>query len=324
MQTYRPPEKSFLEKLFQNGTVIFFVGMILLLSGTFFYFKSTKIKNEIVDISKKTIFIATQKSSDSGSTQQASDSFPNDNADSDKAVTQNISNETASKSLEEMGGSGSSATSQNTLDRTAVKTDPTSTNGTTQKGQSLLSLNLVIQYAEVSQKGFYSIEDEARSSGQYISSDYSQGVINLGQQKIKALKNEVTIYSTDKKIIRENKVETWFQGLKSSNDSNNIGLTTEFKTKEISNDRVVADLKISKRYQVNLSEANSKNFQTIDYLGSLELSEDQVYFITNVLTTQPMIGQQEYLTSISPFEILKSINFKTGDTISVFFYHFEK
>lgn len=321
MQTYRPPEKSFLEKLFQNGTVIFFVGMILLLSGTFFYFKSTKIKNEIVDISKKTIFIATQKSS--GSAQQASDSFPNDNAASDTTVTQNISNETTGRSLEEMSSSTSVA-AKNTLDGAAAKTDPASNNGATQKGQSVLSLNLVIQYAEVSQKGFYSIEDEARSAGQYISSDYSQGVINLGQQKIKALKNEVTIYSTDKKIIRENKTETWFQGLKSSNDSNNIGLTTEFKTKEISNDRVVADLKISKRYQVNLSEANSKNFQTIDYLGSVELSEDQVYFITNVLTTQPMIGQQEYLTSISPFEILKSINFKTGDTISVFFYHFEK
>lgn len=305
MTAYHPPEKSFFEKLVQNGTMIFLVGLILLFSGIFFYFKSTKLKDSAVEGGKKTIFISSYKSE----APSTSDAANVNNASATKDTNSAESPTPASGSLTK-----TPTDTQTTLKETAALTP----------NESHTSYTLSIQYAEVSLKGFETLEAEARTSGQYISSDYSQGVINYGLQKIKNLKNDITIYAHDKKIIKEGKNETWFQGLKSSNDNNNIGLTNELKIKEVSSDKITADLKIEKRYQINLSTPGAKEFQTMDYIGTLELGEEQVYFITNVLTTQPMLAQQEYLTSISPFEILKSINFKTGESLSVFFYHFEK
>lgn len=324
MKAYKPPEKSFVEKILQNATLIFLVGMILLSSGLFFYFKSTQIKKEIVDIGRKTIFISSHKSLDpddnttkSAASEAANDQIGNKTISGEVPITTtdepNSESETMANSNKELNNSNDDTNS------TSASTPSGNGASTSQKSHSL-----VIQYAEVTKKGFYTLEDEAKTSGQFISSDYSQGIINFGNQKIKSLKGDIKIYAQDRKVIREGKLETWFQGLKSSNDSNNIGLTTEFKVKEAAHDRVIADLKILKRFQVNLSDPNSKNFQTLEYLGSLELAEEQVYFITDVLTTQPLLAQMEYLTSISPFEILKSFNFKNDETISVFFYNFEK
>lgn len=326
MQSFKPPEKSFFEKLMQNATLIFLVGMVLLSSGLFFYFKSSKIKTEIVDIGRKTIFISSHKNIKEDGSTNLSESATN--PQNSETITQTVSNEVANlndstgASQNPTGKESSLAGADNQLHNTGTSTPP-SANPNNQATSGKVH-NLVIQYAEVTQKGFYTLEDEAKATGQFISSDYSQGVINFGTQKIKNLKGDIKVYSQDKKVIREGKVETWFQGLKSSNDSNNIGLSTEFKIKETQQDKVSADLKILKRFQVNLSDPNSKNFQTLEYLGSLEIGDDQVYFITNVLTTQPMLAQPEYLTSISPFEILKSFNFKSDETMSVFFYNFEK
>lgn len=331
MQSFKPPEKSFFEKLMQNATLIFLVGMVLLSSGLFFYFKSAKIKTEIADIGRKTIFISSHKNNkgDGGS----NSSEPAANSQNNEALTQTVGNETANLSdsgslnsasgsaTNTMGKEGALAGADNQQHNNGATPSSANSAGQASSGKAH---NLVIQYAEVTQKGFYTLEDEAKSTGQFISSDYSQGVINFGAQKIKNLKGDIKVYSQDKKVIREGKIETWFQGLKSSNDSNNIGISTEFKIKEVQQDKVSADLKILKRFQVNLSDPNSKNFQTLEYLGSLDIGDDQVYFITNVLTTQPMLAQPEYLTSISPFEILKSFNFKSDETMSVFFYNFEK
>lgn len=331
MQSFKPPEKSFFEKLMQNATLIFLVGMVLLSSGVFFYFKSAKIKNEIVDIGRKTIFISSHKNNKDDDGSNASQTA---NSQNSGPLTQTVGNETAnlndsgspnassdSISPNTMGKEGALASADNQQHNNGTSPSPANSAGQASSGKAH---NLVIQYAEVTQKGFYTLEDEAKSTGQFISSDYSQGVINFGAQKIKNLKGDIKVYSQDKKVIREGKIETWFQGLKSSNDSNNIGISTEFKIKEVQQDKVSADLKILKRFQVNLSDPNSKNFQTLEYLGSLDIGDDQVYFITNVLTTQPMLAQPEYLTSISPFEILKSFNFKSDETMSVFFYNFEK
>lgn len=332
MQSFKPPEKSFFEKLMQNATLIFLVGMVLLSSGLFFYFKSAKIKTEIVDIGRKTIFISSHKNIKDDGTTSSSDS--QENSQNKEAITQVVSNEvanldgsdsinsSASSTANLTGKDGSQAGADNQLHNTGTTTASANPNGSQPTSGKVH--NLVIQYAEVTQKGFYTLEDEAKATGQFISSDYSQGVINFGTQKIKNLKGDIKVYSQDKKVIREGKVETWFQGLKSSNDSNNIGISTEFKIKEAQQDKITADLKILKRFQVNLSDPNSKNFQTLEYLGSLDIGDDQIYFITNVLTTQPMLAQPEYLTSISPFEILKSFNFKSDETMSVFFYNFEK
>lgn len=330
MQSFRPPEKSFFEKLMQNATLIFLVGMVLLSSGLFFYFKSTKIKNEIADIGRKTIFISSHKSTNADTSETTGASNADSVSSNPTPVTQTIGVESAqfhNSTSNPPGSSTNGKTSDVHNPEPASANTGLSANGSGNGNAPTATgkvHNLVIQYAEVTSKGFYNIEDEAKSTGQFISSDYSQGVINFGAQKIKNLKGDIKIYSQDKKPIREGKSETWFQGLKSSNDSNNIGITTEFKIKEIQQDKITADLKISKRFQVNLSDPNSKSFQTLDYLGSIEIGEEQIYFITNVLTTQPMLAQPEYLTSISPFEILKSFNFKNDETISVFFYNFEK
>lgn len=325
MKAYKPPEKSFVEKILQNATLIFLVGMILLSSGLFFYFKSTQIKNEIVDIGRKTIFISSHKSqTQNGSTSGSAESESSSNIQAnDQTANKTISGEMP-MATNDTTNAGAEAFANSGKEPNAAIGTNSSTNSQTPSANNQKSHSLVIQYGEVTKKGFYALEDEAKTSGQFISSDYSQGVINFGNQKIRNLKGDIKIYSQDKKSIREGKMETWFQGLKSSNDSNNIGLTTEFKIKEIQHDRILADLKILKRFQVNLSDPNSKNFQTLEYLGSLEIADEQVYFITDVLTTQPLLAQMEYLTSISPFEILKSFNFKNDETISVFFYNFEK
>ncbi len=322
MQTYKPPEISIVQKLFQNGTVIFFMGMVLLLSASFYYFNLSKSQKSFVEANKKTIFISNFHHSPSTSNTDQNTTFSSKGtapASTTSAPLPNNLETDNQQTNRENGPQTTSANSESPAEGTTVALTDSSTTP-----KKPIVLTLMIQYAEVTLKGLYAIEDEARNSGQFISSDYSQGTINLGRQKITSLRNEIHIYGTDKKLITPEKTETWFQGLKSSNENNTIGLTSELKIKEISTESVLADIKISKRYQVNISDPSSNNFQTLDYLGSIELSDSQIFFISKVLTATPMIKQQEYLTSISPFEILKSTYFKNAETFSVFFYNFEK
>ncbi len=322
MQTYNPPEISVVQKLFQNGTVIFFVGMVLLLSASFYYFNLSKSQRNFIETNKKAIFISNSHHSSSTSNTDQNTSFSSKETPPASPTSAPFPKNSETDNNQATKENGSPTTSNNNGSPTESPTEAST--DLTAAAKKPIVLTLMIQYAEVTLKGLYALEDEAKNSGQFISSDYSQGTINLGRQKITSLKNEIHIYGTDKKLIKPEKTETWFQGLKSSNENNTIGLTSELKIKEISTESVLADLKISKRYQVNISDPNSNNFLTLDYLGSIELSDSQFFFIGKVLTTTPMIKQQEYLTSISPFEILKSAYFKNGETFSVFFYNFEK
>ncbi|MCB0370851.1 MAG: hypothetical protein KDD45_15870 [Bdellovibrionales bacterium] len=317
MQSFVPPKKSMFEKFLQNGTLIFFVGLVLLFSATFYYFKSNKVKTALPHSPRKTVFIATPRSFTESNSEQAS-----------KESTDSLEKEVVKEEFRSNAVDKATDSASKTVEKNLNHQDLNKNNKSIEQQESvsgaLTPLKVIIQYAEVTSKGFYTLVDEAKQSGQFASSDYSQGAINSGEQKIKNLAPDITIYAKDNKQIANYLNASWFNGLKSSNESNDIGLSTELIIKSASEGHIIADLKISKKFQVNLSEPNSKSFQSIDYLGSIDLQRDQVYFITNVLTTLPMIAQQEYLTSISPFEILKSINFKTGETISVFFYHFEK
>ena len=72
MQSFVPPKKSMFEKFLQNGTLIFFVGLVLLFSATFYYFKSNKVKTALPHSPRKTVFIATPRSFTESNSEQAS------------------------------------------------------------------------------------------------------------------------------------------------------------------------------------------------------------------------------------------------------------
>ena len=323
MKSYSPPRKSFLEKLLQNSTIVFLLTILVLITATVVYLKKNNTVSNDISLPRKTIFIATNKvnSQDTSTTE----SNPPLNTENPSATTPTtgkaILNQEASSSHKAPEPEGKNQVGNSNASNNLAQPAGTTTTTTSKNSK----IQLIIEYAEVTLKGFYFLEDEAKSSGQYASSDYSQGVINFGKQKIKSQKNDIKIYAEEQKGIELGQNEVWFQGLKGSSDETNIGIKTTFKVNEIMDGgKISAELKIINRFQVNLTDPNSKNFQSLDYIGSIELLEDQYYFISNVLTTRPMTTQQDYLTSMTPFEILKSLNFKTGESISVFFYHFQK
>ncbi|MCK6599611.1 MAG: hypothetical protein L6Q37_14700 [Bdellovibrionaceae bacterium] len=323
MKSYSPPKKSFLEKLLQNSTIVFLLTIIVLITATFVYLKKNNTISSDITFPRKTIFIANSKiNAKEPSTIENNPSLNTENSSTSPTPGKTSLNQEASSNHPTNEPEEKHQDINSNLNNSMAQPNSISANSTGAKNSKI---QLIIEYAEITLKGFYFLEDEAKASGQYSSSDYSQGVINFGKQKIKSQRADIKIYAQEQKILNQGENEVWFQGLKGSTDDTNIGIKTNLKVNEIiDGGKINAELKITNRFQVNLTDSNSKNFQSLDYLGSIELLDDQYYFISNVLTTRPMTTQQDYLTSMTPFEILKSLNFKTGETISVFFYHFQK
>lgn len=323
MSTFKPPAETLMGKVLKNATAVFFIVMISLFAGTFFFYKSSKLKQDVQDnevkkssLSQRQYISANEpqievagaeKTERNDASEPAPSPTGTQTADGSKAaIAKDIKDQSADEIREH-------------LESQLFKKDT----ATKEPSPPAAQYELRVYYAEVSSKGLDMLLQESRASGQSANTDFSQGVINLPMTKVLSYRDDFNVYSEVSKHLEKNKNADWFHGLKSSGPNSDIGLNHTVVVKDSPNGHNLLEIKVSKRYQVSLADGSSKSFQTMDYVGSGEIEKEQTYFIAEILSKYPMSSQQEYLTAISPFEIYKSQNFLGGKTFSVFFYTLE-
>lgn len=331
MASYKPPADTLTGKLLKNATAVFFIVIVAIFAGTFYFFKT----------GRNTLNTASgdHKKSSLSQRQYINDESP------DIEVTGNLK--------EQADSHASQTPPTGTANPTTASLAPTEADNKDIKNQTPEEIRqhlesqlfrkdastkddvaataqkyeVKVYFAEVSSKGIDILFQEARANGQMNSTDFAQGVISMPMTRVLSYRDDFNAYTELVKSAEKNKPTEWFQGLKSSGVDGDVGVTHIVTLKDSPNGRLQLEVKVSKRYQVGGHESGAKSYQVVDYVGGGEIDADsgrtQTYYMAEILSKFPMTAQQEYLTAISPFEIYKSQNFLSGKTFSVFFYTIE-
>lgn len=323
MSTFKPPADTFRGKVLKNATAFFFIVMIGLFAGTFFFYKSTKTKQDILNgEGRKSSLSQRQYISDDGQKIEVTGTINPEVSDASSVApkSENIS-ETAPVAAKDIKDQSPDEIRAH-LESQLFKKEGSSKE-LTAPGSSTSQFELRVYFAEVSVKGLEMLVQEARANGQMSNTDFAQGVVNMPMTKILSYREDFSVYTELTKHLEKNKGSDWFQGLKSAGPDSDIGVSQNVQIKDSPNGRAQLEVKVTKRYQGRPNEGSTKGFQSIDYVGSAEIEKEQTYFMAEILSKYPMSSQQEYLTAMSPFEIYKSQNFLSGKSFSVFFYTIE-
>lgn len=329
MVTYKPPAETIVSKIFKNATAVFFIVVVSLFAGTFFFLKSNRGTTETITREAKKFGLSQRQYISGQGTQVEVTGGLSGNSD-DPAATANGTQSAASTDAggsKAAGAAGSKDIKDQSQDEIRAHLEsqlfrkPSPTEDPTSK-----TYELHVYYAEVSAKGLDLLFQESRVSGQMSNTDFAQGVINMPMSRVLTYRDDFSVYTEVTKQIEKNKPVEWFQGLKSAGAEGDVGLNYTIVLKDSQNGRLQLESKVSKRFQTGNQDAQTKSFQNTDYIGGGELADNgrgQTYFMAEILTKFPMTSQQEYLMAMSPFEIYKSQNFAGGKTFSVFFYTIE-
>lgn len=331
MANYKPPADTFIGKILKNATAVFFIVVIALFAGTFYFFKTNRTQNENVGqgykksglLSQRQYINSTspeievtgeQKGEAGGIGSQASESPPS------VTSTHNEANVDAAKDIKNQSPEEIREHLENQLFRKEAGTKD-------EPPVAIAKYEVKVYFAEVSSKGMDMLYQEARANGQMANTDFAQGVINMPMTRVLSYRDDFNVYSELSKTVEKNKPIDWFQGLKSAGIDGDIGITHAVTIKDSPNGRLQLEVKISKRFQVGGQHSGAKSFQNADFIGGgefeIESTRTQTFYMAEILSKFPMSSQQEYLMAISPFEIYKSQNFLGGKTFSVFFYTIE-
>lgn len=328
MASYKPPADTFVGKILKNATAVFFIVIVALFAGTFYFFKTNRTQQEsagdgyknsgllsqrqyINDESPEIEVTGGMKRESSGADTQASELAQTAGPDATGADgTKDIKNQTPEEIREHL---------ESQLFRKEA--------GSKDEAANLTKFEVKVYFAEVSSKGIDMLFQEARANGQMANTDFAQGVINMPMTRVLSYRDDFNVYSELSKTVEKAKSVDWFQGLKSAGPDGDVGITHSISVKDSPNGRLQLEVKISKRFQVGGQASGAKSFQNTDFIGGgefeIEAGRTQTFYMAEILSKFPMSSQQEYLMAISPFEIYKSQNFLGGKTFSVFFYTIE-
>jgi hypothetical protein len=314
-------------KILKNATAVFFIVIISLFAGTFFFLKANRNQTETVaGDSRKSSLSQRQYLNGDAPEIEVTGSVKGEAA-SDEPASTPPAGSTVSGSLADSSKDIKDQSAEEIRENLESQLFRKDSSSAAKDDAAPTQYKLHIYFAEVSSKGMDMLFQEARITGQMASTDFSQGVVNMPMTKILSYREDFSVYSEITKNLEKGKSTEWFQGLKSAGPDGDVGITHTITLKDSPNGRLQLDVKISKRFQVGGNETATKNYQVTDYIGGgevdIEGNRSYTFFAAEILSKYPMTAQQEYLTAISPFEIYKSQNFAGGKTFSVFFYTVE-
>lgn len=331
MASYKPPADTFVGKILKNATAVFFIVIVALFAGTFYFLKTNR-GSSFLDGKKSSLSqrqYINEESTEIEVTGAAKDDAHSQASQTPPTTSPPASESSVSGALADIDKDIKDQTPDEIrehLESQLFRKDPGSAKddpGTSDNSK----YEIKVYFAEVSSKGLDILLQEARANGQMNTTDFAQGVINMPMTRVLSYRDDFSVYTELSKTIEKNKATEWFQGLKSSGVDSDIGVTHTVTLKEAQNGRLQLDVKVAKSFQVGGDRGGAKNYQTLDYIGGGEIDAEtgrtQTFFMAEILSKFPMSPQQEYLTAVSPFEIYKSQNFLGGKTFSVFFYTVE-
>ncbi|HEX7672850.1 MAG TPA: hypothetical protein VF412_01695 [Bdellovibrio sp.] len=299
MESFKAPEVPFFKRFFNN--VLVQLGLLLVVAsilGVFIYQRGQENIQQRVTYLKSSI--------------QINSSELNPPPPPPPMVAQNTPTPPPPETTE-------SASKEAPTKAADVKVTPKETRGLAKT----LAPHLIVYYAEVPRSVLANIYEASQATGQFMSfKDYTAGILPAVDKRV--TNANVKILHREDKPLDSSKTLQWFYGLKDrANPSVEIGLTTFFELNDLDSNNLRGNLEIQRTWRepgaTGGFEIQRKSFPAI-----FEIGVGTGFFISGVMPTQSFLENDDELTSIDIYKILRSPQFRSGDSDFVIFIEFSK
>lgn len=322
MEVYRRPQASLLSRVLGNPAVQ--IGAVLLLAGFVglsLYQRKRKDLEDRVSYLKNDVQIARSVSSPGSGQESAGDAPPPAQLAASPTDTAALAD--AAKAAPP-AVAGTAAVASTTVPQGDAKA--LAATATTPAAKSAIpkgSVLVRIFFAEVAQPYLEEIWDESRATGQFNTlADHTAGIIPDLGKKVSPSNRNVKILMREERAIEVGKPVQFFQGVRQGDPENEIGLSYYIELQE--NDAGVYRGSVDLARSWRETSAGVTTTQKRLYPAVFELSPGSGFFMSGLLTPSNELANLEDLVAISPFQILRSPSFRSGQTYSVLFLEFDK
>lgn len=182
--------------------------------------------------------------------------------------------------------------------------------------------HLTVYYAEVGRNTLGNIFSDSRGTGQFMNfNDYSAGILPNISRLLKA--PQILVLHKEERSLDGAKTLQWFYGIKDRRDPRvEIGLTTFFEINEMEGNNLRGNIEIQRTWK----EMGSSGFeiQRKSFPAIFEIGNDSGFFLSGVMPTQSNLENEQELTAIDVYKILRSPRFRDGNSEFVIFVEFTK
>lgn len=294
METYKPAAPSFFKRFFGSPLVQLSLLLFIATVTGLFIFKQGQRQ------------VTGQRSNPRSSVQintSSTSRLPPTNANVDD------SEEAASQSIEENGA----AEATHNLNTT---TSPTPTNPSPPPTKS--GPKLIIYYTEVTKNALQRIFEDSQSTGQFMSfGDYTAGILPGVERRVTPSNVSIKILHREERSIDKDHPVRWFYG------KGETGLETLIEPIELDRDSFRANLEI-RRSWVELGPNQNMEPTRKSFPAIFEVGTGTGFFMSGVIPRKTPLDQENELTAMDVYKILRSPSFQKGESEFVIFIEFEK
>ncbi len=313
ISNYKPPKLSLFDRLTRNPLLqLAFVGLII------FFVASTIIKKKNPSVSDRVSYLKGNL--------QISSQKPNSTTFSESPAQEVQIADSAPPSANLADNTNSAGqlppVQQKSNDSTATLSASTKSSGTPDaKSHHVVK----ISYYEMNKRVRQMMFDESQNTGQFnfFNEDYYAGLLTQFQHKLKSFGNQAVLLHSEVKNIDDNKTISWFHGLESSNTENHIGFRYTLDMSEPDPGQFRLNFEILKSWKEGVGV--NASIEKTSFPMQIEMQKSSAAFIGGVLTPPPTNQENDdYISSIPPFSILKSRIFRGNQSQLVIIIEIEK
>lgn len=316
MDAFKPAQVSWFKKIIDNTLIqVSLVFAIAIFAGFYLYQQKHKSLLERVDYLK-----GVQVSS----TENLPSNQINDTTvfEGSSTAAQNVSGEITDSNRE--AASAISAETNNLVASAPPTPSPSASTKENSKDNKTATNNkspkIQVIYAEINKNLLQSFFEESQLTGQFMSfKDYSAGILPDIAKKISSA-NGIKILQKQEYNIQIGKNLQWFYGLKDRVDPElEIGMSTFIELSEGEDSTYRGNLQIQRSWREPGPPINPNMIQKKSFPAMFEINATSGFFISGIMPLKSNLENDDELTAIDIYKILKSEEFVRGETDFIIF-----
>ena len=319
METFKPAAAPLIQRIF--GNTIVQLSLLVLAAGglgTFLY-KNGPSQAETVAVNSTS---SVQINANASSSAPAASSFEGQMAPV-PADTEAQSTEAAAQDIVAARMDGT-AIPASTLETQA---SPASADKRT-LAASASGPSLIVTYAEVPRASYQALVESTHSTpnGAYMNfTGYSAGILPGLRGLLNAGTFKMTVLHKETRSVASAKTLQWFYGLKDPRTSSDIGFTTfvVLADNDPNDNALRGSMDVQRGWREPVG-GGTLEYQRRNFPAEFEITTRTGFFMSGVMPPKSNIPNDEELTSIDVFKILRSAPFQRGESEFVIFVEFAR
>lgn len=185
-------------------------------------------------------------------------------------------------------------------------------------------LTLHMVFAEVSQSSLMQIYDVSRSTGQFNSfGNFVAGILPDVDRRLSGGSGIRVLGRETRSIDGQHPVQ-FFQGIRGGEADAELGFTYYVEVTDGENEAVRGNVEVARSWRESPGPNQPPVLQKTTYPAVFELQPGAGFFMARLLSPTPVAGPDLEVLSVSPFQILRSNDFRGGQSEYVLFLTFER